>query len=184
MGYVGYKPADKPLTSADITDSIITSAKIVDGTIVNADINASAAIATSKFGAGSVLQVIQTTSSTQVSSTSTTYTDVGISASITPSSSSNKILIIFSCSSGNSTSQESKFNIVRGSTGLSTGDGFSYTYDSAGMHRNHVNIAYLDSPSTTSSTTYKMQYKTGSGGTVYAFHASTQGSLLLFEIAG
>ena len=49
MGYLGYKPADKPLTSADITDSIITSAKIVDGTIVNADINASAAIVGSKL---------------------------------------------------------------------------------------------------------------------------------------
>ena len=49
MGYLGYKPADKPLTSADITDSIITSAKIADGTIVNADINASAAIASTKL---------------------------------------------------------------------------------------------------------------------------------------
>jgi hypothetical protein len=49
MGYLGYKPADKPLTAADITDSIITSAKIVDGTIVNADINASAAIASTKL---------------------------------------------------------------------------------------------------------------------------------------
>jgi hypothetical protein len=49
MGYLGYKPADKPLTSADITDGIITSAKIVDGTIVNADINASAAIVSTKL---------------------------------------------------------------------------------------------------------------------------------------
>jgi hypothetical protein len=49
MGYLGYKPADKPLTAADITDSIITSAKIVDGTIANADINSSAAIALSKL---------------------------------------------------------------------------------------------------------------------------------------
>jgi hypothetical protein len=49
MGYLGYKPADKPLTAADITDSIITSAKIVDGTIVNADINASAAIVSTKL---------------------------------------------------------------------------------------------------------------------------------------
>ena len=39
MGYVGYKPASVPLTSADITDGIITSAKIADGTIVGADIN-------------------------------------------------------------------------------------------------------------------------------------------------
>jgi hypothetical protein len=49
MSYIGYKPADKPLTSADITDSIITSAKITDGTIANADINSSAAIALSKL---------------------------------------------------------------------------------------------------------------------------------------
>ena len=40
MGYLGYKPADKPLTSADITDSIITSAKITDGTIALADLSA------------------------------------------------------------------------------------------------------------------------------------------------
>jgi hypothetical protein len=49
MGYLGYKPADKPLTAADITDSIITSAKIVDGTIVNADINESAGITSAKL---------------------------------------------------------------------------------------------------------------------------------------
>jgi hypothetical protein len=49
MAYIGTKPADKPLTAADIADGIITSAKIVDGTIVNADINASSAIALSKL---------------------------------------------------------------------------------------------------------------------------------------
>jgi hypothetical protein len=63
MGYLGYKPADKPLTAADITDSIITSAKIVDGTIVNADINASAAIVSTKLsGLSSGLTKIVTTS--------------------------------------------------------------------------------------------------------------------------
>jgi hypothetical protein len=60
MAYIGTKPADKPLTAADITDSIITSAKIVDGTIVNADINASSAIALSKLSAtGTSLQVLR-----------------------------------------------------------------------------------------------------------------------------
>jgi hypothetical protein len=57
MGYLGYKPADKPLTSADITDSIITSAKIVDGTIANADINSSAAIALTKLASTGTLTV-------------------------------------------------------------------------------------------------------------------------------
>ena len=57
MGYLGYKPADKPLTSADITDSIITSAKITDGTIANADINSSAAIALTKLASTGTLTV-------------------------------------------------------------------------------------------------------------------------------
>ena len=49
MPFIGNKPAQVPLTSADIADGIITSAKIVDGTIVNADINASAAIDSTKL---------------------------------------------------------------------------------------------------------------------------------------
>jgi len=49
MPYTGNKPSAVPLTSADIADSIITSAKIVDGTIVNGDINASAAIVSTKL---------------------------------------------------------------------------------------------------------------------------------------
>jgi hypothetical protein len=49
MPFIGNTPAQVPLTSADIADGIITSAKIVDGTIVNADINASAAIVSTKL---------------------------------------------------------------------------------------------------------------------------------------
>jgi len=49
MGYIGQAPANKVVRTADIEDSAITSAKILDGTIVNADVNASAAIAESKL---------------------------------------------------------------------------------------------------------------------------------------
>jgi hypothetical protein len=59
MSYIGYVPAAKPLTSADITDSIITSAKIVDGTIVNADINASAAIVSTKLSGVGITEADQ-----------------------------------------------------------------------------------------------------------------------------
>ena len=48
-GYLGNIPSAVPLTSADIADGIITSAKIVDGTIVDADINASAGIVSTKL---------------------------------------------------------------------------------------------------------------------------------------
>ena len=53
MSYIGKSPAVAALTASDITDGIISSPKIADGTIVNADVNASAAIAGSKLsGAG------------------------------------------------------------------------------------------------------------------------------------
>ena len=59
-GYIGNSPTPVPLTSADLADSIITSAKIADGTIVNADINASSAIAISKISAtGTANQVLR-----------------------------------------------------------------------------------------------------------------------------
>jgi hypothetical protein len=57
MPFIGNAPARVPLTSADITDSIITSAKIVDGTIVNADISASAAIVASKLSGAGITMV-------------------------------------------------------------------------------------------------------------------------------
>jgi hypothetical protein len=87
MGYLGYKPADKPLTAADITDSIITSAKIVDGTIVNADINASAAIVSTKlsgaantpafmaFNDGSTTQSISNSTWTEITNYNTELFD-------------------------------------------------------------------------------------------------------------
>jgi len=62
MPFIGNKPSAVPLTSADITDGIITSAKIADGTIVNADINASAAIDSTKLsGVTSDYVLLETT---------------------------------------------------------------------------------------------------------------------------
>jgi len=65
MPFIGNAPARVPLTSADITDGIITSAKIVDGTIVNADINASAAIDSTKLSGslGSMIFLAETSAS-------------------------------------------------------------------------------------------------------------------------
>ena len=93
MGYIGSKPSAVPLTSADITDGIITSAKIADGTIANTDISTTAAIATSKLGAGAVLQVVNAKFETAVSITSS-VAGTGITASITPSATSSKILVM------------------------------------------------------------------------------------------
>ena len=162
MPFIGNKPASVPLTSADIADSIITSAKIVDGTIVNADINASAAIAGTKLsGAGKVLQVVSVATTTESSSSSSTFADVtNLTATITPSSLSNKILVTVFC---NGVGKETNnayvgLRLLRGASviagldylaGLNGASGTNYIGTSG--------IMYQDSPSTTSATTYKVQ---------------------------
>ena len=184
MGYLGYKPADKPLTSADITDSIITSAKIVDGTIANADISSTAAIATTKLGTGAVLQVVTATDSTNRTTTSQTYTTASntLSATITPSSTSNKIFILVSTGAGNSAATLSYYTIYRDSTNLASADGMTQI-----NVNNSTNIwtplimSYLDSPSTTSAITYQVYCK-GSTGTTYLVYNNQLSSITLMEI--
>jgi hypothetical protein len=70
-GYLGNIPSAVPLTSADIADGIISSAKIADGTIVNADINASAGIDSTKIsGLSSDFVLLATTDASSSASVS------------------------------------------------------------------------------------------------------------------
>jgi len=178
MAYIGQAPTNVPLTSADLEDSIITSAKIVDGAIVNADINASASIAQSKLSGsfGKVLQVVSTTKTDTFSSSTTgAFTDItGMSASITPSSASNKILVIASINSDGG--NNSHIRLVRDTTPIFVGDSAGsrssisggvarYSPDGDGMINN--GLSHLDSPSTTSATTYKVQFYLWSSTTWY-----------------
>lgn len=145
-------------------------------------------------GGGKVLQVVQATYSTSTTIASTTYTDTGLSASITPSSTSSKILVLVNQSGyiarGASNSQGSGLQIVRGSTTVFTitnpnarflAVGGSSEVYSAGIDA----ITYLDSPSTTSSTTYKTQARidtTAQSGVYYAQASSTPSVITLIEI--
>jgi hypothetical protein len=152
----------------------IQSLGITDGTIVNADINASAAIAGTKLsGAGKVLQVVSTTKVTVFSTSSTSYIDVtGLSVSITPSSASNKILVIVT-SNFSGSSDDCLMQLLRDSTAIGNGtsgtvrNGFSMLATAASVNSIiTASINFLDSPSTTSATTYKIQTIV-LGGTVY-----------------
>ena len=115
------------------------------------------------FSEGSVLQVVNATYSTQTSTTSSTYTDTGLSASITPSSASNKILVITN-NNGNYIASGSvdagiRFRLLRGATSIAVLDDLAAYLDATTSHAGtSVSTCYLDSPSTTSSTTYKTQF--------------------------
>lgn len=178
MAYIGTKPADKPLTSADITDGIIT----------NADIASGAAIAQSKISGsfGKVLQVVTATDSTQRGTTSTTYVTASntLSVSITPSSTSNKIFILVSTSFGLPGGADGIATIFRGSTNLEAGtnNGFARVSASVGVP---VIMSYLDSPSTTSATTYEVRIReTAAVANLSINWNNTLSSITLFEIAG
>ena len=119
------------------------------------------------YAPGHVIQVVQTFKSDNYSTTSTSYVDVpGMSVSITPKNANSKILVIVNGTTGNgSVSYGTKVNLLRNSTPIAqstTGTENQtlqlFTQDSYAT--NTVAIAYLDSPATTSSITYKIQIAT------------------------
>ena len=145
-------------------------------------------------GGGKVLQVVQATYSTAASNGSNAYADTGLSASITPSASTSKVLIIvtqpFEVYRATSSSFEyAYYKLLRGSTGI-MGDGSNENQIripipsslNDAYFRSVWNISYLDSPATTSSTTYKTQGKNESSQTLTSQFNSTTSSIILMEI--
>lgn len=137
---------------------------------------------------GSVLQVVNATYSTEATNNTNTYADTGLSASITPTSATSKILVLANnavSKFGSDIQSGVHLNIVRGSTQIiqfAVIVGYTAT---TGTTIHSAGIAYLDSPSTTSSTTYKMQFKNG-GANAAGVHAQESGataSITLLEIA-
>ncbi len=108
-----------------------------------------------------VLQVVNATYSTLTSTSSATYTDTNLSASITPLFSTSKILVFVDmngCSKVSSTNATLGLILVRGSTtitNITTGAG--YNNSTSPNYVGSVSTNYLDSPATTSATTYKIQ---------------------------
>lgn len=118
---------------------------------------------------GSVLQVVQGTYQNQGSTSSTSLVDTGLSVSITPTNSSSKVLVLVNlngCLTLNG-STAMLVELIRGSSSICK---FGEAGLNGGTNRNDFGdfaVSYLDSPATTSSTTYKVQAKSSAGGTVY-----------------
>jgi hypothetical protein len=166
----------------------IQSLGITDGTIVNADINASAAIAGTKLSAGAVLQVVNATDSTVRTTSSASYVTASntLSVSITPSSASNKIFIITTFTAYLDNPSEAFFTIFRGATNLSGADGLAQLYLEASLQQITIpiNISYLDSPNTTSATTYQVYAKVSGTVNFGAYPSTGKASITAFEIKG
>ena len=128
----------------------------------------------SGISTGQILQVVSTTKTDTFSSGHTaTWTDVtGLSASITPASTSNKILVLVNINSASDVNSNNNFfRLVRGSTAINIGDsGGSRVQASAHIAVKNSTVqqmssfSFLDSPSSSSATTYKIQFQTGNAG--------------------
>jgi hypothetical protein len=135
---------------------------------------------------GRILQVVQATDASGTSTTSSSYTSTGLSATITPSSTSSKVLILVMTNiSTNSSSDGGKATIFRGTTSgtnLAGGtDWLQYFAGSASFLYWPVSMSYLDSPSTTSAQTYTCAFRRMLG--TVAIMSGTQ-TMILMEVGG
>ena len=161
------------------------------------------AVADAAMPAGAILQVVTQASTTSTLVDSASMTDSSLSASITPSSSSNKILIlvhqpfyVWKDDVNGQIKPRAAWQLVRDSTAIlacanawSWGPNITGNVSGAtGMDiRGIISINYLDSPNTTSSTTYKTQGRpesTGDNGHIYFQVDSNPASIQLLEVAG
>lgn len=148
------------------------------------------------YGQVKILQAITGSTSTSASSTSSTYADTNLSATITPSSTSSQILIFVAQSTMASTTGAQSIaigglQILRDSTVLTTTSrGWGYGLGAAlqiDSMRTYTSMSHLDSPSTTSPITYKTQFNrlAGSDGTVIVQQAGASTSyIVLMEVNG
>jgi len=135
-------------------------------------------------------QVVQATYSTATEVASTSYADSGLSASITPSSASNKVLIIVSQNIQPSITDngiKGYMKLLRDSTDIITENLFEIITGNANSNLIQANfpIVYLDSPSSASSITYKTQMRvnsTSASGKITAQNESSSSSITLIEV--
>ena len=128
-------------------------------------------------GAGTIVQVVQSVYGTRTAVTSTTLTDIGLGASITPTSSSNKILMWVSIPIEFSGSGVHGLDIhlYRGGSSIVMFADDDY-YQISVNQRFTYNYHYMDSPATTSSTTYEIYVREIFSGRTSNFNSHTTGN--------
>jgi hypothetical protein len=180
----GYTEIDAPAVAGSNTLTLPTG-NGSSGQVLST--NGSGAL--SWIGAGKILQVVQGESSTAISTTGTSFTTTNLTASITPSSASNKILIFVSASGHVTGSAYSAiYTVFRGTTsGTNLGNatwGFMTLYPGNATPAGSISITYLDSPSTTSSQTYTYAMKSeNAAATAYMSPNGQKSTITLLEVA-
>jgi hypothetical protein len=181
------------LIAATANDTPARLAVGTNGQVLTADSTAATGLKWAAVASGGkVLQVVQGTVTSDFTTTSGTLVDTGLTVTITPSSASSKVLVLVSVPSAktlntvtSATNNYSNFAVIRGTTQLQSmligyfglaASNYPQIYQS-------ISSSYLDSPATTSATTYKVQArKDASTDVAFNGSATTINSITVLEI--
>lgn len=188
------------LTNKTLTSPILTTPAL--GTPSALVLTNATGLPRAALPAGSVLQVVQTAKTDTFSTTSGYASVTGLSVSITPTSATSKILVTVSFGGISANNSSFKMGVYRGATPIYVGDAAGSRPQASAQGQLSASFAalfgafsYLDSPATTSSTTYQVYLGSNGGGvTVYLNRtdrdynaagedARTASSIIVMEIA-
>ena len=184
MSYIGSKPANKAVVASDLDPAVITgqtalAAEPADtDEFLISDAGTLKRLDASLIGGGKINQVLTTLSQTASETNSGNSWGDLMSLAITPSASTSKILVLFNVNISTNTNNHVGIKAIRGSTDINAGNSGSGTRDcftairlmsDDQYHLSNFAGQVLDSPSTTSETTYKIQ---GNSNDYYYFNRS------------
>ena len=138
--------------------------------------------ATTQNSGGKVIQVVQTNISTQTSTGTTSFVTTGLTATITPLFSTSKILISVAGVGATGLTNTGVFTIYKNGSNLLTANGFAQIFNTGGSFYVSIATNYLDSPATTSATTYAVYFNTNNSN-VYFAYANSIATINLMEVA-
>jgi hypothetical protein len=168
--------------SGDTSGAITLSAPAVAGTnTLTLPASTGTVLTTGSPQSGGVIQVVGATSTTNNSTTSTSFVATNLTATITPKFSTSRIFISVSGAGWSGTLQYVYTTIARNSTVLTGSTGLSNFYNNDGAIP--VAFSYLDSPATTSATTYTVYFRVSGGTGRFIETTNGTGTITLMEIA-
>jgi len=177
----------------NITDQSINEAKMqisntpTNGYALTAQSGNTGGMTWASVGGGKVLQVINAVTSTETSSSSTSYADTNLTAAITPSATSSKVLVLVNQVGlmKNSSDNGGKLQLLRGATVLGMFENDFGRDGGTGLNIiGGTGMCKLDSPNTTSATTYKTQFacSVAASASAQVQHNSAVSSITLIEV--